>query len=86
MNTITPRRLVLQWLALVLAFGGQFIGLALAYMLFRSDTFSETLGRFSRSNVGDNGWLAVSFAIGLAIQAVLSIITYLLWPRKQRSV
>jgi hypothetical protein len=70
-------------LALLLAFGCQFTGLAVAYALSRSAAFADTLSRSVHSGIGDNGRLAVAFGIGLAIQAVLSIGGYFLWLRRQ---
>ena len=58
MNKNTPQQLRLQWLALLLAFGCQFTGLAVAYALSRSAAFADTLSRSTHLSFGDNGRLA----------------------------
>ena len=83
MSTSIQRKRGLQLLVIFFAFGCQFIGLVVAYVLLRSEWFYEALGRLSHSSVGPNARLALSFAIGLGIQAGLSTIAYLLWPRRR---
>jgi hypothetical protein len=83
MSGNTPQQLRLQWLALLVAFGCQFIGLAVAYVLSRSEGFSEGLARLAHSSVSYEGRLAVAFGMGLLIQAALSVTGYVLWPRRR---
>jgi len=85
MSENTPQQLRLQWLALGVAFGCHFTGLAVASVLSRSQAFSEAVARLAHSSVSYERRLAAAFGVGLLIQTGLSITGYVLWPRRRRT-
>ena len=83
MPTPDATRVRLKWLAVFIFGFSLFLMLAVSAILFHSTSFSDQLTKIVGQSVSENTRLAVSLGIGLAVECVVLITAYLLFPRKR---